>query len=158
MARHVLWVHRDDGHALLLIGGASFTASVTFEGAYEHLYDQAGLMLRVDATRWIKIGIEYTDGATNFSIVVTDGRSDWSVVRSPAATGPQTVRLTLSDGAALGQFRDKEGAWTLMRLAPFASADQISVGPMACSPERSGFQVRFTDFTLSEPLKDALHG
>ena len=39
-----------------------FSAEVLVNGYYEELYDQAGLMLRVDALNWIKAGIEFTDG------------------------------------------------------------------------------------------------
>ncbi len=149
--------HRDNGHFFGGAAPAEFTAEIAFEGGYRHLYDQAGLMVRADAARWIKLGIEYTDGATQFSIVVTDGRSDWSVVRREGASGVQSVRLTLLRGAALAQFRDGDG-WTLMRLAPFAVDAPLRVGPMACSPERSGFRVRFTDFSIGPPDADALHG
>jgi hypothetical protein len=41
--------HRDDGHAYLQAVQGDFTASAIVNGAYKHLYDQAGLMLRIDA-------------------------------------------------------------------------------------------------------------
>ena len=40
-------------------------------------------MLRLDARNWIKCGIEYTDGMMHFSVVVTRGVSDWSVIPLP---------------------------------------------------------------------------
>ena len=52
----------DSGHAFLKPVSGDFTASTTVTGAYETLYDQAGLMLRIDATHWVKTGIEFTDG------------------------------------------------------------------------------------------------
>src|SRR5262249_5494124 len=63
--------HRDDGHFLHTTRRGDFTASVTFIGRYDALYDQAGLMIRKDASHWMKCGIEYTDGAKHFSVVVT---------------------------------------------------------------------------------------
>lgn len=45
---------RDNGHFLQIPAPAHFTATLTFEGDYETLYDQAGLMLRVDNRNWIK--------------------------------------------------------------------------------------------------------
>ena len=149
--------HRDDGHALLVPTEGDFTASVTFDCDYEHVYDQAGLMLRLDAERWIKLGIEYAEGAINFSIVVTNERSDWSVVARPAARGPQSVRITRKGDAALAQFLDGEAGWTLMRLCPFPGGARVMVGPMACSPERAGFVARFTAFDLG-PALEGLHG
>ena len=53
---------RDSGHAFLKPVRGDFTAAATVLGRYEALYDQAGLMLRLDAANWIKCGIEFTDG------------------------------------------------------------------------------------------------
>lgn len=70
---------RDNGHALLRPVEGEFTAQLTFQGHYEHLYDQAGLMMRSGPMDWIKFGVEWTDEAAHLSVVVTrEGLSDWS--------------------------------------------------------------------------------
>jgi len=151
--------HRDDGHLFHRGAEGDFTAEVEFEGQYETLYDQAGLMLRIDARNWIKLGIEHSDGVTNFSLVCTrDGLSDWSMTARPRLTGPQAVRLTRVGGAAIAHYRNTEGGWQLMRLSPFPDNRDVRVGPMACSPQRAGFQVRFTSFALGAPIANPLHG
>ena len=150
--------HRDDGHALLASATGDFTATVVFEGAYEHLYDQAGLLLRVDERNWIKLGIEHSDGVTNFSCVVTRETSDWSVISSPTLTGPQSVRLTRKGEAVFAHHRTPDGAWQMMRLCRFKAPETVQVGPMACSPERAGFRVRFDDFDIGPALERPLHG
>ncbi|MDA4845882.1 DUF1349 domain-containing protein [Hoeflea poritis] len=147
---------RDDGHFWHVPAPSSFTATVTFAGKYETLYDQAGLMLRVDPDNWIKLGIEHSDGMTNFSIVVTRGRSDWSVIARPLISGPQTVRLTVKNNAALAHFKNENG-WQLMRVADFPAFDKAHIGPMACSPERSGFEASFSEFQLTDPIENPLH-
>ena len=91
----------DSGHFFGAEVRGDFCATIAFSGAYEVLYDQIGLMLRVDDTHWIKAGIEYSDGQTNFSTVVTRAVSDWSVVQRPAVSGTQSVRLTRVGGAIL---------------------------------------------------------
>ncbi len=79
---------RDNGHFRHVETAGDFTASVTVDAAYTQLYDQAGLMVRVDAGNWLKTGIEFTDGAAHFSTVVTrDGYSDWSQFRLPEDGG-----------------------------------------------------------------------
>lgn len=148
---------RDDGHAFLKAAEAEFTATLEFAGAYETLYDQAGLMLRVDAENWIKAGIELSDGVTNFSVVVTRaGRSDWSVCAVPLVEGPQRIRMVRKGGAVLVHFLNASGAWQHLRLADFSTAD-ARVGPMACSPQRAGFRCRFSEFRLEPPLANPLH-
>jgi len=147
---------RDDGHFWAVPAPQAFTAVATFEGRYETLYDQAGLMLRIDESRWIKLGIEHSDGMTNFSIVVTRGHSDWSVVGQPLIAGPQSVRLTRTNGAVIAHFRRPDGRWQLMRVADFPDAP-ATIGPMACSPERAGFEVVFTGFEITAPIDHPLH-
>ena len=148
---------RDDGHALLAPAPAEFSATIRFAAEYEVLYDQAGLMLRVDAMNWVKAGIEHSDGVTNFSVVVTrGGNSDWSVFARPDVSGEQTLRLVRKNGAILVHFRDAAGDWQHLRLAP-SPAGEASVGPMACSPQRAGLRCRFAGFRLEDAPTNPLH-
>ncbi|MEM9793335.1 MAG: DUF1349 domain-containing protein [Pseudomonadota bacterium] len=150
--------HRDDGHFLGRDVPGNFTATVTFDAAYEVLYDQAGLMMRSDAQNWLKTGIEYSDDVTNFSVVVTRaGRSDWSVIAVPRVFGAQTVRLTRKGGAVIVHFRGSDANWYLMRLADFPAIASARVGPMACSPERAGLKVRFDAMEIGPPIDNPLH-
>lgn len=149
---------RDNGHFWQLPAPEKFTATLTFEGDYETLYDQAGLMLRLDEASWVKCGIEHSDGMTNFSIVVTRGNSDWSVIGQPLISGPQTVRLTAQNNAIIAHFQTSDGAWNLMRVADFPVGGGAMIGPMACSPERSRFRARFLDLSITTPIENPLHG
>ncbi|MEM8801558.1 MAG: DUF1349 domain-containing protein [Pseudomonadota bacterium] len=150
--------HRDDGHFLGLETAGDFTAVVAFDADYETLYDQAGMMMRLDARNWLKTGIEYSDDVTNFSTVVTrDGRSDWSVVAVAAVSGVQHVRLTRIAGAVIAHFREPNDTWCLMRLADFPAEASVAVGPMACSPERAGLDVLFTKFEIGNAIDNPLH-
>ena len=121
-----------------------FTASADVTGDYRHLYDQAGLMLRVDERDWIKTGIEFTDGMMHFSVVVTREVSDWSVIPLQGAkpTDELHVRLTRHDDAVRVQFAIGDAAWQMARLAAFPAAP-ARVGVMACSPQRAGFRQAF---------------
>ncbi len=149
---------RDNGHFWQLDAPEKFTATLTFEGEYQELYDQAGLMYRTDAENWIKCGIEHSDGMTNFSIVVTRGTSDWSVIGRPMIFGPQTVRITAGGNAIVAHFLDGGGHWKLMRVTSFPTTPHSKIGPMACSPERGGFAARFIDLQISNPIENPLHG
>jgi hypothetical protein len=150
--------HRDSGHAYLRPVSGDFTFTATVEAAYRDLYDQAGLMLRIDDKNWIKTGIEYTDGLMHFSVVVTRDVSDWSVIPLHDATpGDQVgIRLTRHDDAVRIQYAINGRPWQMARLAPFPAAD-ATCGVMACSPERSGLSVRFADIALSAAISRRLH-
>jgi len=151
--------HRDSGHAYLRPVFGDFTGSATITGAYETLYDQAGLMLRLDERNWIKCGIEYTDGLMHFSVVLTRGVSDWSVIplHGTSTAAPLFVRLTRHDAAVRVQFRfDELAPWQMARLCPFSSQD-VQFGIVACSPEREGFEVTFRDIVVGAPISRVLH-
>lgn len=149
---------RDTGHAFLQPVSGDFSATVTFVADYAHLYDQAGLMLRLDENFWIKAGIEFTDGLMHFSTVVTRETSDWSVVPLHHA-GPKTpisVRLTRHDDAVRVQFHTGDGKWQMTRLCPFPASD-AGIGPTACTPERERLSVRFSGFNVGAPISRSLH-
>jgi regulation of enolase protein 1 (concanavalin A-like superfamily) len=148
---------RDDGHFLSTEVSGDFTASVAVEGDFEELYDQLGLMVRADEHTWMKTGIEFTDGDPHLSAVLTNGRSDWSVLRLPGHQGPLELRVTRHADAVRVQFRDSAGAWQLLRLGHLALPGTCRVGLVACSPQRAGFRARFHGFRVAEPIPAALH-
>ena len=149
---------RDNGHAFLAGVDGDFTAQATVVGGYEQLYDQAGLMLRVDERNWIKTGIEFTDGLMHFSVVVTRDVSDWSVIPLPDMRADQEigVRLTRHDDAVRIEYSVAGSPWRMARLAAF-SADSAEVGVMACSPERGGFRAHFRDIAIGPAIDRKLH-
>lgn len=147
---------RDDGHVFGRDVEGDFTVQVTFSGDYEVLYDQLGLMTRVDERNWVKTGVEYTDGVAHLSAVVTRDVSDWSVV-VPEDPGTEfTVRLIRRRDSVQIQYLDR-GEWRLLRLGPLVPADRTFVGLMCCSPERAGFRARFRGFTVTDSVPGDLH-
>ena len=149
---------RDSGHAWLTAVAGDFSATASFTGDYRELYDQAGMMLRIDETHWIKAGIEYTDGLMHFSVVVTRGVSDWSVIPLHQASKETEVfvRITRHGDAVRVQFHLGDGKWQMARLCPFP-ADDASVGVTACSPERQGFRATFRDIKVGPAIPRKLH-
>jgi regulation of enolase protein 1 (concanavalin A-like superfamily) len=110
---------RDTGHFRFVEWAGDFSMSATIDAAYTHLYDQAGLMVRVDAGNWLKTGVEFTDDAAHFSTVVTrDGYSDWSQFKLPEKMGPALdARITRHAEALRVQYRLPGYPWTAARAA-----------------------------------------
>jgi len=148
---------RDSGHCLCFETGNSFTATVRVSGRFERLYDQAGLMIRLDETRWVKTGVELTDGELFLSTVVTNGDSDWSIAKPFNELDDFYLRVTVKDGAMRIQASRSGAHWPLVRLAPFPMAERYLVGPMACSPERKGLSVAFSDLWIGPAISTDLH-
>ncbi|EJC85482.1 hypothetical protein Rleg4DRAFT_7367 [Rhizobium leguminosarum bv. trifolii WSM2297] len=148
---------RDSGHFLAFPTTETFTAQIRIQGEFQTLYDQAGLMVRLDEKRWVKTGVEFTDGEPFLSTVVTDGRSDWSVSQPFKQLEDFHIRVTVASGALRIQASRDGRHWPLLRLAPFPAADRYEVGPAACTPERSGLTVRFSEFSIGPAITTGLH-
>jgi regulation of enolase protein 1 (concanavalin A-like superfamily) len=124
---------RDSGHF-----ADTGQLGLRFRGDFAAQYDQAGLMLRIDAEHWIKAGLEL-DGQLWLSVVVTNGVSDWSQQPAPppAADGWYDIRA-VREGDSVQILCGAQP----VRLAPFPQGDVMS-GPMCAAPKGPGFNARF---------------
>lgn len=148
---------RDSGHFLGFRTAQAFTAELRVQCDFQALYDQAGIMVRIDAERWVKAGIEFSDGRAMISSVLTNGQSDWATAPYQHDARDFWMRVTVADGVLRLQASADGKVWPLLRLAPFTMAQSYWVGPMACTPERGGLPVTFTRFSLKPPLGKDLH-
>ncbi len=144
---------RSSGHALLAAWEEGFGVEVSFAlRGFDHLYDQAGLMLWTSADRWIKAGVELNDGVPSLGAVVTDGYSDWSLAPVPEWNGRVvTIRASRSQDAVVLRATAEGEAWRTIRVARFAPNTVAKAGPFVCAPERAGLAVRFTRWALTDP-------
>ncbi len=141
---------RDNGHFYYQNITGNFIAKVKVTGKYQALYDQAGLMVRLDENTWLKCGIEFVNGLQQASAVVTREYSDWSVV--PLSENPKSIWLCLKRSAETVEVEyslDGE-SYILLRLAYLTTANQLQVGLMCASPDGDGFSVVFEEFSLIE--------
>ncbi|RRO18345.1 DUF1349 domain-containing protein [Saccharopolyspora rhizosphaerae] len=145
---------RDTGHALLQPVGAQFRMRTRFFGDYREQHDQAGLMLRLDESNWIKTGIEYVDGEQYLSAVVTRDFSDWSVLPVSAVCGEAesvTIEVERFEDAVHIRYAAEDGEPVhTLRTAYFPPDVAAHAGPMCASPDGAGFPVRFATLTLEE--------
>lgn len=149
---------RDSGHALLAAFDSGSALEVSFVLDYTELYDQAGVLVRVDDGTWVKAGVEISDGAPQLAAVVTmHGMSDWSMAPVPDWTGREvTIRASWTGDALTIRARRDAEPWRMLRLAPFPPDATAIAGPYCCAPERERLVVRFTNWTTGTP-DAALH-
>ena len=140
---------RDNGHFYFEEVDTDFNLEVKLRGNYKDLYDQAGVMIRLNEKHWIKAGIEYVDGVQNLSAVVTHEYSDWSVI--PVTTPPVFLQLRLERrNEAIHISYLEETQYKMIRLAHFPVGRDVQVGIMCASPEGDGFEVVFEDYRLEK--------
>ena len=146
---------RDNGHFFYQEQEGDFLVKVKVVGQYKELYDQAGLMIRLDEKNWIKTGIEYVKGVQNVSAVVTREVSDWSVV--PRQDSPVAVWLTLlrkGDYVEIQYSFDNKN-FNMLRLAYFppTPGKKVQIGLMCAAPDGKGFPVEFEEFSVVPVMK-----
>ena len=138
----------DDGPFYYTTRGGEFEVSVKISGSYKTRFDQIGLMLRIDEEHWIKTGIEYVDGVYNFSTVVTDVYSNWSVIElngKPESIWIKAVRRI----DAVEIFYSLDGVkYKMSNVAYLSDKKLVMVGMMAASPDGDGFDALFEDFSV----------
>ena len=148
---------RDSGHFFGVQTPSGFTCQFRIRGQFEALYDQAGIMVRVNERQWVKAGIELSDGRAMLSSVRTDQNSDWATAPYDADPTDFWMRATLKDDVLRMQVSSDGRRWPLVRLCPFPATSSCLVGPMACSPKRRGLRVLFSEWKLGPPLGKDLH-
>ncbi len=143
----------DNGHFLHLevAGDFCMTTHVGFQPA--HRYDQAGLMVRVGPSCWIKTSVEYeSEGSSMLGAVVTNsGRSDWSLQQFPRGRNQVHLRIRRHAQDFLVEWARSAGEdWQLLRVAHLhEGTDQpVSCGVYACSPNEAGFRAQFRSLLL----------
>ena len=150
--RHTAYgfVH-DTEHALTAPLAVGDAMEVSFRAPWDGQFDQAGVFVRIDDTRWIKTGVEYADGHLGLGAVVTDGRSDWSVGFVDEWRDAEiTVRVSRWPDAVIVRAKAEDGDWRLVRVAPFDRDAAVTAGPFLAAPTRSGLVVRFTRWVRTE--------
>lgn len=151
------FVH-DDGHALLAPLPVGSATEVDFVLDYDQTYDQAGVLVRVEETSWVKAAVEHSDGAPQLGAVVTRDVSDWSVAPVNQWFGAVvTIRVSRAGDALTVRAHAEDGAWRLVRVAPLDPDATVNAGPLLCAPTRAGLTVRFTRWATG-PADEHLHG
>ncbi len=148
---------RSSEHALLSPLPEGAAVEVTFDLAYDGLFDQAGVFVRASDEEWVKAGVEISDGLPQLGAVVTHGTSDWSVAPVPSWAGqPVTVRASRYGDALVVRARAGDAPWRLVRMARFDVEGPVEAGPYLCAPSRAGLVVRFHSWRVT-PGDAALH-
>jgi regulation of enolase protein 1 (concanavalin A-like superfamily) len=141
---------RDSGHFYFQPVQGDFVAGVKFAANYRALYDQAGMMVRADATTWLKCGVELFEGVQCASVVVTRDFSDWSVLPMPDAPPVFWLRVERHGSTFSVAYAMDGKTYTMLRQAYLTEAETLQVGVMVCAPTGDGLTATFEGFTIRE--------
>ena len=136
----------DNGHCLLKMIEGDFALTARVEFRPQGVYDQCGLMLRVDAENWIKASSEYLGPETSKlgSVVTNLGYSDWATQDISSQVTELWYRVSRrGPDFKIDASRDGE-SWQQLRICHLHQAPAtIAAGIYACSPLENSFWCRF---------------
>lgn len=142
----------DDGHFLHATVDGDFVLEVHVHSFPRHQYDQAGLMVRVDADCWLKTSIEFEpDGPDRLGAVVTNGGySDWSTQPHPGGDPGHRLRVAREGDDYRVEFSPTDGSWTQLRVTHLHAGRgrPVQAGLYACSPKGPGYVAEFRQLRL----------
>lgn len=144
---------RDDGHCLLTKVENDFSFTSHFEFSPEEMYDQCGIIVRIDEENWIKASIEYEDeNVSRLGSVVTNlGYSDWATTDISSDNKSMWYRISKRGKDFLIENSNDGQRWLQMRIAHVhKEAKIINVGIYACSPKDSSFRCKIDNMILDE--------
>jgi uncharacterized protein len=138
----------DNGHLFYLETTGDFTFQARINGQYAALYDQAGLMVRLDAENWMKCGTEFFDGRRHASVVFTRDFSDWSTMPDLSDTAAIWWRAVRKKDSIETLCSLDGQKFTSVRQGYFVPGAKVRVGIMCAAPEGPGFEATFSDSKL----------
>jgi uncharacterized protein len=139
----------DNGHFVHLPASGDFVFEARVNGQYAALYDQAGLMVRLDAENWMKCGTEFFDGKRHASVVFTRDFSDWSTMPDLSAAAPVWWRAIRKKDSIETHCSLDGKNFTAIRQGYFPPTIPVEVGIMSAAPEGPGFEATFSNLQLN---------
>lgn len=174
---------KGDASALLLRIPASEEATVEIDFSFtpRSQFDQAGVLVYLNATHWLKAGLEFADGESRLSCVCCNNYSDWSVVPWGRRTAARLRIHKVNQGTSVVLEANRAGGaeedWEFVRICHLSAMSSHRgsahegeleaggserempwrVGPFAaCSLAQRGCVATFTRFVVG-PLKPMTH-
>jgi uncharacterized protein len=138
----------DNGHFFHLPKEGDFAFEARINGQYAALYDQAGLMVRLDAENWMKCGTEFFDGKRHASVVFTRDFSDWSTMADLSDSAPVWWRAVRKKDSIETLCSLDGKKFTSVRQGYFPPNVSVEVGIMCAAPEGPGFEAVFDELRL----------
>jgi regulation of enolase protein 1 (concanavalin A-like superfamily) len=141
----------DNGHFYYIPVFGEFTFRARVIGQYATLYDQAGLMVRLDERNWMKCGTEFVDGKRRASVVFTHDFSDWSTMDDLSQKDAVYWRVVRKKDSIEAQISEDGRDYLTVRQGYFQPYVEVQVGLMCAAPEGAGFEATFDELRLDKP-------
>jgi uncharacterized protein len=149
---------RDNGHCLFTKAGGDFSFAGHFEFDPQNVYDQCGLMVRVDQKNWIKVSTEYENNEISRlgSVVTNLGYSDWATTDISSDIRSMWYRISKKGNDFLIENSLDGEVWKQMRITHLhKECDALEIGIYACSPQDGSFTCRIKEVIIDKNRRKA---
>ena len=149
-------VRADDGHFLHLPVVGDFVATTKVRFRFANQYDQAGLMVRVSESCWLKTSVEYEPEPPSLlgAVVTNGGFSDWSTQAFSVGRDAVWLRVRAEQGDLIVEASQDGTDWAHLRTAHLHESrpdGSVDCGLYACSPKGAGFVAEFEFLKIDAP-------
>ncbi len=144
---------RDNGHCLFTKMQGDFTFTGHFEFEPQTVYDQCGLIVRIDQDNWIKVSTEYeNEQISRLGSVVTNlGYSDWATTDISSEIQSMWYRMSKQGNDFIIENSMDGDHWKQMRITHLhQEIDRLEAGIYACSPQDSSFRCTVKKIVIAE--------
>lgn len=147
---------KDDAPFYWMYVDYDFEVRLSVKAKLEWLYDQAGLMIRLNEENWVKLGICHYRDYAHVSCCFTRGKSDWSMQILPKKKIKRIHFWAKRKGNVIECYYSLDNEnWLRVRQGYFSDAPRLRVGMMCAAPETAGFDTTFSNFLIKGDVDDS---
>ncbi len=148
-------LQRDDGHCYLAEMKGDFCLCAHLEFSSKVMYDQCGILLRIDRDNWVKASIEYeSEEISRLGSVVTNlGYSDWATTDISTDINSMWYRLSKNNNDVLLENSNDGIEWKQMRVLHLhKESDKVYAGIYACSPKEGNIECKVNKLIIKNNI------
>ena len=134
---------KDDGHFFFCYAVDDFCCDLNWEFEKAELFDQCGIMLRIDENNWFKASVMYENEKVPMlaTSMTTNGLSDLATVPLPVGIKRVWYRLKRYKGCYIASYSlDGENYVQMRKFYLLYDTDEVKVGAYICSPQHEDFE------------------
>jgi len=138
----------DNGHFLAADLSGDFVLETHVHCDFKNQYDQAGLMVRISESCWVKTSVELEPDEPNKlgAVVTNHGYSDWSTQDVADSFTDFKLRIIREGSTYIVQYyHEVSNAWVQIRMFHLFDQPVVKAGLYCCSPKNNGF-VSYFDY------------
>ncbi len=125
-----------------------FLFQARVDGNYGALYDQAGLMVRLDEKHWMKCGTELVENKRWASVVFTHDFSDWSTMEDLTQRGAVYWRVVRQKDSIEARCSIDGEKYITVRQGYFPAQQKVRWVSWSAHPKGQGFDATFDQLLL----------